>query len=163
MNITLFTTGGTIDKTYFDQKDTYHVGEPQSPGVLSRANVTLDYKVVSLMQKDSLEITDDDRQIMLDAISKSESKHVVVTHGTDTLVKTAKFLAAISNKVIVLTGSMLPAQYRDSDAVFNLGGAFVAVQTLPEGVYIVINGQVFEPDNAVKNVEENRFEHITPE
>lgn len=158
MIIKIFTTGGTIDKTYFDQKDTYQVGEPQVAGILQRANVVVDFDVTSLMKKDSLDIDNSDRQIIREAILSEQSRNIIVTHGTDTMIATAEFLQNIPDKTIVLTGSMYPAQYRDSDAVFNVGSALVGAQTLPPGVYIAINGRIFDPVASVKNVALNRFE-----
>lgn len=156
--IKILTTGGTIDKTYFDQKSTYHVGEPQASGVLERANIFLDYEVTSIMQKDSLDLDDSDRALIKETIVSEKLDRIIVTHGTDTMIETAKFLQNITNKIIVLTGSMYPAQYRDSDAVFNLGCALVAVQTLSPGVYIAMNGRIFNPNKSFKNVSLNRFE-----
>jgi L-asparaginase len=158
MIIKIFTTGGTIDKTYFDQKDTYQVGEPQVAGILERANVIVDFEVKSLMQKDSLDIDDLDRKIIREAILSEKNHNIIVTHGTDTMIATAEFLQNIPDKTIVLTGSMYPAQYRDSDAVFNLGCALTGAQTLPPGVYIAMNGRIFDPVASVKNVALNRFE-----
>lgn len=158
MIIKIFTTGGTIDKTYFDQKDTYQVGEPQVAGILQRANVVVDFDVTSLMKKDSLDIDNSDRQIIREAILSEQSRNIIVTHGTDTMIATAEFLQNIPDKTIVLTGSMYPAQYRDSDAVFNVASALVGAQTLPPGVYIAINGRIFDPVASVKNVALNRFE-----
>lgn len=158
MIIKIFTTGGTIDKTYFDQKDTYQVGEPQVAGILERANVVVDFEVTSLMKKDSLDIDDSDREIVREAILAEKSAKIIVTHGTDTMIATAEFLQNIPDKTIVLTGSMYPAQYRDSDAVFNLGCALTGAQTLPPGVYIAMNGRIFDPVASVKNVALNRFE-----
>jgi L-asparaginase len=158
MIIKIFTTGGTIDKTYFDQKDTYQVGEPQVAGILERANVIVDFEVTSLMQKDSLDIDESDRKIIREAILAEKSANIIVTHGTDTMIATAEFLQNIPDKTIVLTGSMYPAQYRDSDAVFNLGCALTGAQTLPPGIYIAMNGRIFDPVASVKNVALNRFE-----
>jgi L-asparaginase len=158
MIIKIFTTGGTIDKTYFDQKDTYQVGEPQIAGILERANVVVDFEVTSLMKKDSLDIDDADRKIIREAILSEKSHNIIVTHGTDTMIATAEFLQNIPDKTIVLTGSMFPAQYRDSDAIFNVGCALTGAQTLPPGVYIAINGRIFDPVASVKNVALNRFE-----
>jgi L-asparaginase len=158
MIIKIFTTGGTIDKTYFDQKDTYQVGEPQVAGILERANVIVDFEVKSLMQKDSLDIDDLDRKIIREAILSEKNHNIIVTHGTDTMIATAEFLQNIPDKTIVLTGSMYPAQYRDSDAVFNLGCALTGAQTLPPGVYIAMNGRIFDPVASVKNVALKRFE-----
>ncbi|MEQ8409535.1 MAG: asparaginase domain-containing protein [Gammaproteobacteria bacterium] len=160
MTLKIFTTGGTIDKTYFDQKSEYQVGEPQASGVLERANVVLDYELVPIMQKDSLELTDADREIIRKAVEAAPESRMIITHGTDTMIKTARHLQAITGKTIVLTGSMYPAQYRDSDAVFNLGAAVTAAQILEPGVYIAMNGRLFDPACSVKNVEMNRFEEM---
>ncbi|WP_075186476.1 asparaginase domain-containing protein [Teredinibacter haidensis] len=162
MPIKIFTTGGTIDKTYFDQKSSYHVGEPQASGVLERANVVVGYEVVSLMKKDSLDLDDSDREVIRNAIVSAPEDRIIVTHGTDTMIITAEYLQQTPNKTIVLTGSMYPAQYRDSDAVFNLGGAMIGVQVLDPGVYIAMNGRIFDPLAAVKNVPLNRFEERSP-
>ena len=161
MKIKIFTTGGTIDKVYFDQKSEYQVGDPQAKGVLERANVSLDYEVESIFRKDSLDFTDEDREIIRQKVASTPSKRVVITHGTDTMIDTAKVLRNISGKTIVMTGSMYPAEFRDSDAVFNVGCAITAVQILEPGVYIVMNGRIFKPHNVRKNVELNRFEEKT--
>lgn len=156
--IKIFTTGGTIDKTYFDKNSDYHVGEPQAGGILEKSNVVFDYAVQSIFRKDSLDLVDEDRQKIKETIAQDSAQHIIVTHGTDTMVQTAKELEGIPNKTIVLTGSMSPAPFRDSDAVFNIGCAVMAVQLLAPGVYIVINGKVFDPKHARKNVELKRFE-----
>ncbi len=158
MKLKIFTTGGTIDKVYFDQKSEYQVGDPQAGGVLERANVVLDYEVESVVRKDSLDFTDEDRGLIREAVETSSFERIVITHGTDTMIDTAKVLKDISGKTIVMTGSMYPAQFRDSDAVFNIGCAVTAAQILEPGVYIVMNGQIFKPEQARKNVEMNRFE-----
>lgn len=157
MTIKIFTTGGTIDKTYFDQKSTYEVGEPQAHGVLERANVVVNYEVISIMQKDSLDMDDADRQLIKEAIESDSADRIIITHGTDTMIQTAHVLKDIP-KTLILTGSMYPAQYRDSDAVFNLGCALIAAQLQSQGVFIVMNGRIFDPINAKKNVDLNRFE-----
>ena len=156
--IIIFTTGGTIDKIYFDKKSEYEVGDPQAGGVLERANVCFDYEVSSILRRDSLDLTDADRQVVREAVASASENKIVITHGTDTMIKTAEVLQAFPGKTIVLTGSMYPAQFRDSDAVFNLGCAVTAVQTLPPGVYIAMNGCIFDPASSRKNVEKNRFE-----
>ena len=158
MKIKIYTTGGTIDKVYFDQKSDYQVGDPQAVGVLERANVVLDYEVESVIRKDSLDFTDDDRELIRKKVASTALERVVITHGTDTMIETAKILKSISGKTIVMTGSMYPAQFRDSDAVFNIGCAVTAVQILGPGVYIVMNGRIFNPHHIRKNVELNRFE-----
>tara|TARA_R110001606_G_scaffold339108_1_gene487142 strand:+ start:1248 stop:1730 length:483 start_codon:yes stop_codon:yes gene_type:complete len=160
MQIKIFTTGGTIDKTYFDKNSDYHVGEPQAGGILEKSNVVFDYTVHSIFRKDSLDIDDDDRQLIRETIATDSATHIIITHGTDSMVKTAEALEGISDKTIVLTGSMSPAPFRDSDATFNVGGSVIAVQLLPAGVYIVINGKVFDPKHAKKNVAMKRYEVI---
>ena len=158
MKIKIYTTGGTIDKVYFDQKSEYQVGDPQAKVVLKRANVVLDYELESIIKKDSLDFTDEDRELIRKKVESTSLERIVITHGTDTMIDTAKVLKNISDKTIVMTGSMYPAQFRDSDAVFNIGCAVTATQTLAPGVYIVMNGRIFKPDNIRKNVELNRFE-----
>lgn len=161
MRIKIYTTGGTIDKIYFDQKSEYQVGDPQAKGVLERANVVLDYEVESIVRKDSLDFSDEDRELIRQKVASTPLERIVITHGTDTMIQTAKVLKSISGKTIVITGSMYPAQFRDSDAVFNVGCAVTAAQILEPGVYIVMNGRIFEPHNVRKNVELNRFEEKT--
>jgi len=158
MKVKVFTTGGTIDKIYFDKKSEFQVGEPQITQLLEEANVSFRYDVQSILRKDSLDLTDEDRQYILKCISKEQNSRIVVTHGTDTMVETAKTLQAISGKTIVLTGSMQPAGLRVSDAFFNVGYAMAAAQNLSSGVYIAMNGQVFDPQKVRKNVRDNRFE-----
>jgi L-asparaginase len=158
MKIRFVTTGGTIDKVYFDVNSEYEVGESHLPEILQESNATVVYTVVNLLRKDSVEMTDEDRRLIHEAVEQSPESHVVVTHGTDSMIETAKSLIGIENKVIVLTGSLSPARFKSSDAVFNVGAAVVAVQCLPEGVYIVMNGRIFFPDHVRKNRERNRFE-----
>ncbi len=160
MQLEIFTTGGTIDKVYFDAKSKFEVGEPQILEVLSEANLSIDYQVTPLMRKDSLELTDQDRELVRKAVEASTTTRIVITHGTDTMTDTARALAGIAGKTIVLTGAMQPARFRFTDAVFNIASAMMAAQTLAEGVYITMNGQVFDPATTRKNVEMNRFEAI---
>jgi len=160
MKIKIFTVGGTIDKIYFDQKNAYQVGAPRIVEVLQEANVTLDFETESIMQKDSLDMDESDRQLIYEKILEDPNDLIVITHGTDTMVETANTLSAIPNKTIVLTGSMQPARFKNSDAVFNIGCAIAAVQALPHGVYITMNGQIFDPFSVRKNVDRNRFEKI---
>ncbi len=160
MQLEIFTTGGTIDKVYFDSKSTFEVGEPQIVEVLREANLAVDYQVTSLMRKDSLEMTDEDRLIIRQAVQDSRAVHIVITHGTDTMIDTAKALSGITGKTIVLTGAMQPARFRLTDAVFNIASAMMAAQTLSAGVYIAMNGRIFNPQASRKNIELNRFEEI---
>ena len=158
MKIKFFAVGGTIDKVYFDKRSEYQVGESMLNEVLKQANVSFDYECESLIHKDSLDMTDEDRQFLFDKIESDEHEYIVVTHGTDTMIKTAKKLQAIADKVVVLTGAMQPAKFKSSDAEFNIGCAVVAVQSLPPGIYIAMNGRIFKPERVRKNVQLNRFE-----
>ena len=160
MQLEIFTTGGTIDKVYFDAKSKFEVGEPQILEVLREANLSIDYLVTPLMRKDSLELTDEDREQVRKAVETSPATQIVITHGTDTMTDTARALTEITGKTIVLTGAMQPARFRFTDAVFNIASAMMAAQTLAEGVYITMNGQIFDPATTRKNVEMNRFEAI---
>jgi L-asparaginase len=158
MKIKFFAVGGTIDKVYFDALSKYEVGESNINDILKDARVNFEYDVSSILKKDSLEMTDHDRQIILQAVQDEPNDKIIITHGTDTMIKTAKVLDTVKNKVIVLTGAMEPAKFKSSDAVFNLGSAVAAVQTLPSGVYLVISGRIFSPDNVRKNRELKQFE-----
>lgn len=158
MKIKIITTGGTIDKIYFDAQSEFQVGDPQIAEVLREANVTVAYEIVSLMRKDSLDLTDEDRRLIHETIVRAPEKHFVVTHGTDTMVQTAQVLQNIPHKVIVMTGAMQPAKFRLTDAIFNIASAVTAAQTLPAGVYIAMNGQIFDPAKARKNKARKRFE-----
>lgn len=158
MKIHIFTTGGTIDKIYFDQKSEFQVGDPQIEEVLKETNVTFDFEITSILRKDSLELTDADRKLICGTIAACSERHIVVTHGTDTMIATALALQAVDNKTIVLTGAMQPAKFRLTDAVFNIACAITAVQLLPAGVHIAMNGRIFDPTKSRKNVAQNRFE-----
>lgn len=161
MRLKIYTTGGTIDKVYFDKKSDYQVGDPQTGGVLERANVVIEYEVESILRKDSLDLTEQDRKLIRQTVESSPEDHIVITHGTDTMIETAKTLQDVEGKTIVLTGSMYPARFRDSDAVLNIGCAITAAQILKPGVYIAMNGRIFDPLSAHKNVELNRFEEVS--
>lgn len=159
--ILILTTGGTIDKVYFDARSRYAVGEPQVTMILREAGVTAPHRVLTLLQKDSLEITDDDRSLLAAHVRLTDETRILVTHGTDTIVETAEALAPAAEekgKTVVLVGSLSPALHRVTDADFNIGFAFAAVQTLGPGVYVAMNGQVFPYDHVRKNREANRFE-----
>ena len=157
-SLLIITTGGTIDKIYFDDKSDYQVGAPQIADTLQAMHVAFDFEVQALMRKDSLHLDDADRARIRAAVLASDSRHVLITHGTDTMVETARSLQGLPGRCIVLTGALYPARFRDSDAVFNIGCALGAVQCLDEGVWIVMNGRVWDPAKVVKNVAENRFE-----
>jgi L-asparaginase len=156
----IVTTGGTIDKVYFDDKSDYQVGDPQIGRILDELGVAFSFSVIPILRKDSLHITADDRELLRATIAAQPARHVLVTHGTDTMVDTAKVLATIIDKTIVLTGALNPARFRGSDADFNIGTAVGAVQCLPPGVYIAMNGRIWDPLKVRKNVAANRFESI---
>lgn len=160
MKIKIYTVGGTIDKIYFDRKSSYEVGESMIGDILKEANVNLEYDISSILHKDSLDMTDEDRQFIFDRISADEHGHILVTHGTDTMIQTAQKLKAVPGKVIVLTGAMAPARFKYSDAVFNIGAAVAAVQVLKPGAYIIMSGRIFDPDRVKKNLERNWFEDL---
>jgi L-asparaginase len=148
MFIRFITTGGTIDKIYFDDLG-------QNEGL-----VGFDYDVVPLLQKDSLDMTAADRSKLRSYVASDDSQRYVITHGTDTMVDTAEALTGLAGKTIVLTGALSPARFRSTDAVFNVGMAVAAVQTAAPGVYIAMSGQVFAAGEVRKNRDENRFEAI---
>ncbi len=157
----IVTTGGTIDKIYFDDKSDYQIGAPQIGEILAQLGVAFRFEVIPVLRKDSLHLTDDDRRLVRDAIARQPQRHVLVTHGTDTMVETAQALAGLGDKVIVLTGALNPARFTGSDAVFNIGCAVGAVQALPAGVWIAMNGRVWDPAKVRKNRAANRFEAST--
>jgi L-asparaginase len=162
VKIKFITTGGTIDKVYFDAKNEYEVGPPQVADLLHEAKVTFQFEIESILRKDSLDMTEADRELIRQKVPGDSFTRIVVTHGTDTMVQTARQLGGIPGKTIVLTGSMQPARFRVTDAEFNLGTAVAAVQALPAGVYIVMNGRIFDPLRCRKNDVDHRFEEIPP-
>jgi L-asparaginase len=156
--IAILTTGGTIDKVYFDAKGGYQVGAPMVEQILRHGRVSSPVSVLELLRKDSLEMSDADRAVIRNAVADSEAERIIVTHGTDTMVETAQALTGIPGKTVVLTGALQPGRFADSDAPFDLGMAMAAVQLLTAGIYIVANGTVFNADRVRKNTALNRFE-----
>ena len=156
--IRILTTGGTIDKIYFDSLSEYEVGNPVVEGILREGGVTVPYIVESILRKDSLEITDEDRALILEKVSECIEERILITHGTDTLALTGQFLQNKTSKTVVLTGSLQPANFRFTDAVFNVAFAMGVLQTASTGVYLAMNGQVFDPSQVKKNRDQNRFE-----
>lgn len=156
--LSIITTGGTIDKVYFDDKSDYQIGAPQIGQILEDLGVAFRFHVEPVLRKDSLHLDDADRAKIRSAVVGQPHRHVLVTHGTDTLVETARALADIDDKVIVLTGALNPALFSGSDAVFNIGCAVGAVQSMPPGVYIAMNGRIWNPQHVRKNRDANRFE-----
>lgn len=157
----IVTTGGTIDKTYFDDMSDYQIGDPQIGQILKQLQVDFEFVVKALLRKDSLHFTAADRQLIHAEIAASNAGHVLITHGTDTMVDTALVLADIPAKTMVLTGALNPARFRDSDAIFNIGCAVGAVQSLPHGAWIAMNGRIWDPATVRKNRGKNRFEAVS--
>ena len=159
-HLSIVTTGGTIDKIYFDDKSEYQIGAPQIGDILTQLGVAFAFDVIPILRKDSLHITAEDRALVRQTIAAQPHRHVLVTHGTDTMVETAQVLLDIPGKVIVLTGALNPARFQGSDAVFNIGCAVGALQSLPDGVYVAMNGRVWDPRGVKKNRAANRFEPL---
>ncbi len=161
MKVKILATGGTFDKIYYDAKSDFQIGEPMAASILDEANVTFDFEVESILKKDSLDIDDDDREAIRLKVEQESCKRIVITHGTDAMIKTAMCLLEIENKTIVVTGAMQPARMRLSDSAYNIDVATTAVQLLEPGVYVTMNGQIFDPRSITKNVEKSRFESST--
>ncbi|MDC0662229.1 asparaginase domain-containing protein [Marinobacter sp. SS21] len=156
--IQIFTTGGTIDKQYFDASSEFQIAASLVPEMLQQAGIEGGYRLTELMRKDSLDLDDRDRVCIRDAVVGSEAHRILLTHGTDTMTATAEVLSGVTGKTIVLVGAMQPARMSRSDAEFNLGFAWAAVQLLPPGVYIAMSGGVFEAGRVRKNRAAQRFE-----
>jgi L-asparaginase/archaeal Glu-tRNAGln amidotransferase subunit D len=155
--ILVVTTGGTIDKQYFDALSEYQIAESVMEKLLTTSRVTHPFRIVELMRKDSLELTDADRSLIKDTIAAAPEERVVVTHGTDTMTDTAKVLSLVSGKTIVLCGALAPARFAESDALFNLGMAFACCQAAKPGVWITMNGSVFNGLEVRKDRAAGRF------
>lgn len=160
MHIHILTTGGTFDKIYHDALSEFSIGEPMAEALLREAGVNLSYSVDSILKKDSLELTDDDRQQLREQVHNSPHQHILIIHGTDTMTLSAQSLGSIADKTVVFTGAMQPARMRQSDAPFNLGFAIGALQCLDSGIYIAMNGQIFNTNNVKKNRHLSRFETL---
>jgi L-asparaginase len=157
----ILTTGGTIDKVYFDAASEFEVGEPTVPHIFEDVGADIEYELHPLFRKDSLEMTDEDRAVVRAACETTSHCQILITHGTDTMARTAEALMGIPGKVIVLTGALAPARFRVTDAIFNIGSAVGALQSLDEGVYLAMNGRIFEAGKVRKNREAGRFEVLT--
>ena len=160
MKIKIFSVGGTIDKVYFDQLSEYQVGLPNAQEILDSLPIAFEYEIESLLRKDSLDMNETDRQLVFERVAADPSTKIILTHGTDTMIDTGKTLSGISGKCIVLTGAMEPARFKSSDAVFNVGVAVGAVSSLPDGVYIAMNGRIFDPFKCRKNRDKRMFEEL---
>ncbi len=156
--ILVLTTGGTIDKNYFDALSEYQIVDSGIPALLKEARVALPFRVVEVLRKDSLEFTDADRGLIAQAAREAPETQIVITHGTDTMTETAKVLAAgVPGKTIVLTGALSPARFAETDAGFNLGMAFATAQVAAPGVWIAMSGQVFDGLKVRKDRAAGRF------
>jgi L-asparaginase len=155
--ILLLTTGGTIDKIYFDALSDYQVGETVMAKLLEIARVKRLFRIEEVTRKDSLELDDHDRALIYARVSAAPENHIVITHGTDTMTDTARMLRDIPSKTIVLVGALAPARFGESDASFNLGMAFATAQVAAPGVYITMSGSVFRADSVVKDRAKGAF------
>ncbi|MGE0160297.1 MAG: asparaginase domain-containing protein [Gemmatimonadales bacterium] len=159
--IRLFVTGGTFDKEYDEIHGTLEFRDTHLPEMLQMARSRLDVRIRTLMMVDSLDMTDADRDLIASNCADAPERNIVITHGTDTMVATARVLAdAVRDKTIVLTGAMIPIAFGSSDGLFNLGGALSVAQVLPAGVYIAMNGRVFDWHNVEKNRDTGVFEAL---
>jgi len=157
--IRLFVTGGTFDKEYDEIHGRLQFGDTHLPRMLDMGRCRLDVNVRTLMMIDSLDMTDSDREMIARNCADVPERHIVITHGTDTMVHTAGVIArAALDKTIVLTGAMIPIAFGSSDGLFNLGGALTAVQVLAPGVYVAMNGRIFPWDDVRKNRDTGVFE-----
>ena len=159
--ILVLTTGGTIDKIYFDALSDYQVGETVVAKLLEIARVKRPIRIEEVARKDSLELDDADRALIRDRVAAAAENYIIVTHGTDTMTETAKSLAPIAGKTIVLVGALVPARFGESDASFNLGMAVATVQVAQPGVYITMSGSVFRADRVVKDRKKGAFVPIS--
>jgi len=155
--ILVLTTGGTIDKLYFDALSEYKIGESIIARLLELSRVTQPFEIREVLRKDSLELTDADRALILAQVEAARTTRIVITHGTDTMTVTAQSLKGVAGKTIVLVGALAPARFTESDATFNLGMAFATAQVAPPGIYITMNGTVFRADAVTKDRERGAF------
>lgn len=163
MSVRVFITGGTFDKEYNEFNGTLYFKDSHLQEMLKLGRNKVDINVRTLMMVDSLEMDENDREIILNNCRKTPEDKILITHGTDTMVETAKYLAKhIQDKCIVLTGAMIPYKFGSSDGLFNLGSSLAFVQTLPNGVYVSMNGRYFNWDNVRKNRDKGIFEEIKP-
>lgn len=158
--IRIFVTGGTFDKTYDEIRGSLTFGDTHLPEMLRLGRSRVEVSVRTLMMVDSLDMSDADRELIVRNCVQCAETRIVITHGTDTMVETARALSAVTGKTIVLTGAMIPYAFGSSDGLFNLGSALSFAQVLPPGVYVAMNGQHFSWDNVKKNRETGVFEPV---
>jgi L-asparaginase len=161
MSIRIFITGGTFDKEYNELTGQLYFKDSHLPEMLELGRNLVPVDIRTLMMIDSLEMTDDDRDLIAEHCIKSPEDKIIITHGTDTMADTAKVLAdRVSGKTIVITGAMIPYKFGSSDGLFNLGSAMAFVQTLAPGVYVAMNGRYFLANNVRKNKLTGEFEEL---
>ena len=161
MNIRIFVTGGTFDKEYDEINGNLYFKKTHIREMLDLGRSKIDINISTLMMKDSLEMKNEDRALILDNCLKAKEDKIIITHGTDTMVETAKSIASRKlNKTVVLTGAMIPYKFGSSDGLFNLGAAIGFVQSLNHGVYIAMNGKYFNHDEVEKNNDIGEFTAI---
>jgi len=162
--IRVFITGGTFDKEYDELTGRLYFRDSHLPEMLKLGRCNLNLEIRTLMMIDSLEMTGDDRSLILEHCRHAPENRIVITHGTDTMVATAIALAAsVKDKTIVLTGAMIPYRFGRSDGLFNPGSALAFAQTLPPGVYVVMNGRCFPAERVRKNRQTGMFEEQAPD
>jgi len=161
MAIRIFITGGTFDKEYNELNGQLYFKDSHLSDLLEMGRSRAEVEIRTLMMVDSLEMTDEDRQLIAYQCNNCDESQIVITHGTDTMADTAKMLAKeVKDKTIVLTGAMIPIKFGSSDGLFNLGSALAFAQTLPAGVYVAMNGRCFHWHNVRKNKQTGVFEEI---
>ena len=160
MKIKVFTCGGTFEKVYNTLSGELEFKNSCIPEIIKRSRITLNVDFEVLFFKDSLNMNNDDRLIIANKIKREPTKNIVLIHGTDTMTETAKTIKEHTSrdKVVVITGAMLPFSIKESDAMFNLGGAFIAAQTSEPGIWISMNGHIFRSDDVAKNKIKGIFE-----
>ncbi|HET9948704.1 MAG TPA: asparaginase domain-containing protein [Longimicrobiales bacterium] len=159
--VRLFVTGGTFDKEYDEIRGTLEFRDTHLPEMLAMARSRVDVRIRTLMMVDSLDMTEADRELIASNCREAPEPNIVITHGTDTMVDTARWLAErVHGKTVVLTGAMIPIAFGSSDGLFNLGGALAVAQVLPPGVYVAMNGLVFDWDDVEKNRDTGVFERL---
>ena len=161
MAIRIFITGGTFDKEYNELDGELYFKDTHMSDLLEMGRSKVHVEIRTLMMVDSLEMTEEDRELIVHQCNNCDEHQIVITHGTDTMAETAKVLAnKVTHKTIILTGAMIPIKFGSSDGLFNLGSALAFAQTLPPGIYVAMNGRYFTADNVRKNKQTGVFEEI---
>jgi L-asparaginase len=163
MAIRIFITGGTFDKEYNELNGQLYFKDTHMSDLLEMGRNKVDVEIRTLMMVDSLEMTDEDRELIVHQVNNCDESQIVITHGTDTMAETAQMLTkAVKNKTVILTGAMIPIKFGSSDGLFNLGSALAFAQTLQPGVYVAMNGRYFLGNNVRKNKQTGMFEELHP-